>query len=111
MTRIVVHIDRVVLDPAAVGGRSRAELITTLTDGLVSRLGGVPGRPEWTAAAVGRLAVTAGGARADALAEAVVRAIGGLSAPADGGPGPQTSPGRADPMGPAGSHASGGEGR
>ncbi|MER6000337.1 hypothetical protein ABT120_17330 [Nonomuraea angiospora] len=72
MTRIVLHIDRVVLDSA---GLSRQELIDALTEAVRRDLAGGPTRR----AARRRLSVDAADGSTPGLAQAVVGGIQGLA--------------------------------
>ncbi|MET9250559.1 hypothetical protein [Nonomuraea sp. NPDC003709] len=72
MTRIVLHIDRVVLESA---GLSRQELIDALTEAVRRDLAGGPTRQ----AARRRLSVDAADGSTPGLAQAVVGGIQGLA--------------------------------
>ncbi|MET7330951.1 hypothetical protein [Nonomuraea sp. NPDC005650] len=72
MTRIVLHIDRVVLDAA---GPSRQELIDALTEAVQRDLADGPTQK----AARGRLSVDAADGSTPGLAQAVVGGIQGLA--------------------------------
>ena len=85
MTRVVVHINRIVVDPAVAAGRSRAELTAALgaalTEGLADRFAG---DAAWARRSVPRLAVSARDTDPATLAAAVAQAVGGLAASSDG---------------------------
>ncbi|MEV4014143.1 hypothetical protein AB0J35_26945 [Nonomuraea angiospora] len=72
MTRIVLHIDRVVLESA---GHSRQELIDALTEAVRRDLADGPAEP----ARRRRLSVDAADGSTPGLAQAVVAGIHGLS--------------------------------
>ncbi|WP_329544975.1 hypothetical protein OG548_10015 [Streptomyces sp. NBC_01356] len=109
VTRVVLHIDQVVVDSATAPGRSPARIAELLTqalrdhlaDGGTAAFGTEPGR----AAVAGRLSVTADGAGLDGIARATAAAVGrALSGDIGSGPAPH----RAPPTAPS---ANGGEPR
>ncbi|MFI7132184.1 hypothetical protein ACIBQ1_41360 [Nonomuraea sp. NPDC050153] len=76
MTRVVLHIDRVVLDSA---GPSRQELIDALAEAVRRDLAGGPAQPAPKPARRRRMSVDAADGSTPGLARAVVAGIHGTA--------------------------------